>query len=90
MPFIEKPISISNNPQYPSNGSLVLEINVEEFLNTCSQEERDWLKQQLNQEQPQIRPLTEEEVKEFGLDKLEPTSTPPAKSSKKAKMKVEK
>lgn len=90
MPFIEKPISISNNPQYPSNGSLVLEVNVEEFLNACSQEERDWLKQQLNQEQPQIRPLTEEEVKEFGLDKLEPTPTPPAKSIKKAKMKVEK
>lgn len=85
MPYLQKQITIFNTDQYPSNGSIVLEILVDEFLAACNQEEKDWLKEQLNQPEEQaqgIRPLTDEEIKAFGLDKLDPTPTPPAKKKK--------
>ena len=70
MAHIEKPIQISSDERYPSNGSVWIEVGVDEFLNACSDEELNEIKTRLNtiaNPQPVLRKLSEEEIKKMGL-----------------------
>lgn len=80
MPQFERPLRISSMDKYPSIGSLWVEVGVVEFINACSDEEFYQLVDEIRKIDAQnaiINPitptngfkvLTEEEVKEMGLD----------------------
>lgn len=79
MPLFEKPLNINSMPAYPSIGTLVVEVDIKEFINACSDEEFEQLVLEIRAIAAEndgigqlagLRQLTEEEVKELGLPNI--------------------
>jgi len=76
MPIFEREITLQSQQNVPSIGSIYVSVEVDEFINGCSDEEFEDLVArikeivaQTNQTSPPpgLRPLTDEEVKALGL-----------------------
>ena len=85
MPTFEKPINISSSPKYPSIGTLLIDIDVKEFINACSDEEFEHLVLEIRAialqndiiaAPPGLRQLSDEEVKSLGLPPLDINGNP--------------
>jgi len=81
MPQFERPLKISSMDQYPSIGSLWVEVGVIEFINACSDEEFDQLVDEIRKIDAQnaiaipppqgLKPLTKEELDSMFPNRIE-------------------